>query len=681
MSALAVEHLRVRLAELHQALRVAVDRQAQEAALLARPDLTPFCVTDEQVGALLARVDAFTEAMTEPPEEPRPAPDSEQHLRRLAASRGVTLPLDALATRFGLTRLEQDALLLVAAPELDAGYERIYAYIVDNLHRRAPCVELLLMVAAESPATRLALRRALGGAGRLRRYGLLRPYGEAPVELALELALGGGVFEYLMGWGGDVGLLGHDPGEVMALDPSPHLVSDRLVKLGRALAAGDIDVVGLWGCPPDSQIEAAQALATAAGKPLRRMPSDPHVAAALDAVLWLRTDDLQHPAAELVRSRVPLCLTGVRPWRPMELLAARTYAELTVPSPDFLERRAMWSFAFPVLNGPQLEDLAARYRMSGGELHAISSVADAEARLTGDDRAHLVEPAIATVTRGRHSNAVQSIIPRRALSDLVLPEAQLSQITEIASAARVWPRIAESWGFARRAGQGGIKALFTGEPGTGKTMSAEVVTGILGLELLKVDLAQVVSKWVGETEKNMEAVFQQAEDSHAVLLFDEADALFGKRGEVKHGTDRYANLEVGYLLQRLEASEGLIILTSNLKENIDAAFTRRFHFVVHFPRPGAAERLRLWQLAFPPEAPLSPDIDLDALCRLDMTGASITAAARGAALTAADNDSPTIGMRHLVRGITRQFQREARLFRPSELGRYAGLLAENGTPG
>jgi len=681
MSGLAVEHLRVRLAETHQALRAAVARQSAAAALLTRPDLTPFCVTDEQVGTLLARVDAFTEAMTEPPEKPRPTPDAEQHLRRLAASRGMALPLDALGTRFGLTRIEQDALLLVAAPELDAGYERIYAYIVDNLNRRAPCVELLLTVVAESPATRLALRRALGPAGRLRRYGLLRAYGESPVELAQDLTLGEGVFEYLMGWGGDVGLLGHDPGEVTPPEPSPHLSSDRLTRLGLALAAGDIDVVGLWGCPPDTQIDVAYALATAAGKPLRRMTSDPHVAAALNAVVWLQTDDLQDPPDVLSRSRVPLCLTGVRPWRPVELLATRTYAELTVPSPSFPERRAMWKFAFPVLNGARLEDLAARYRMTGGELRAIASVAGAESRLTGDDQADLVESAIATVTRGRHSSAVQSIIPRRVLADLVLPDAQMSQITEIASAARAWPRIAESWGFVRRAGQGGIKALFTGEPGTGKTMSAEVVTGILGLELLKVDLAQVVSKWVGETEKNMEAVFQQAEDSHAVLLFDEADALFGKRGEVKHGTDRYANLEVGYLLQRLEASEGLIILTSNLKENIDAAFTRRFHFVVHFPRPGAAERRRLWQLAFPPEAPLASDIDLDALCRLDMTGASITAAARAAALTAADNESSAIGMRHVVRGITRQFQREARLFRPSELGRYAELLADNGTPG
>jgi hypothetical protein len=690
VSGLAVEHLRIRLAELHQALRVAVDHQTQAAALLTRPDLTPFCVTDEQVGALLDRVDAFTEAMTEPLSPPHPDPESEQALRRLAASRGVTLPLDALATRFGLTRTEQDALLLVAAPELDPGYERIYAYLVDNLNRRAPCVELLVTVGADTPAARLALRRMLSPTGRLRRFGLLRAHGEAPTELAQELALGSGVFEFLLGWGGDVGLLGHDPGEVTQPESqvaSPYLQSERLARLGRALLAGDVDVVGLWGCPADSQLDAANALARAAGKPLRRMTSDVETdlrtAAALDAMLWLQTDDHPQPDEALLRSRVPVCLTGMTPWRPAALLATRTYAELTVPAPDFPERRAMWSAAFPVLDADVLEDLAARYRMSGGELRAVAAVADADARLSGNGHpiTEHVEPAIATVTRGRNSSAVQAITPRQTLEDLVLPEAQLHQIMEIGSAFRVWPRIAESWGFARRATSGGVKALFTGEPGTGKTMSAEVVTGMLGLELLKVDLAQVVSKWVGETEKNMEAVFQQAEDSHAVLLFDEADALFGKRGEVKHGTDRYANLEVGYLLQRLEASDGLIILTSNLKENIDPAFTRRFHFVVHFPRPGTPERRKLWQLAFPPEAPLSPDIDLETLCRLDMTGAGITSAARTAALAAAEQNTPTITMRHVVRGISRQFQHEARLFRPSELGRYAELLTDNGTPG
>ena len=695
MSELAVDHLRLRLAAVHTALRAAVDEQARISALLTRPDLTPYCVTDDQVGVLLGQVGGFADTMAEPDPADPAEPDAERDLRREAAALGVSLPLDALATRFGLTRPEQDALVLVAAPELDRGYERIYAYIVDNLNRRLPCVELLVTVCAGS---RLARRRELSPSGRLRRFGLLRAYGEAPVELAQELVLGPGVFEFLLGWGGDVGLLGHDPGEVAQTGPrvvAPALSSGRLDRLGRALGAGELDLAGLWGCPPGGQLDAVHALARVAGKPLRCLTSDVEAdlrtAAALDAILWIPTDDLRGgPLAEavstaLLRSRVPVCLTGLEPWRPQGLLAARTYAELTVPVPGLGDRRAMWSAALPNLDAPQLDDLAVRYRMSGGELRAVASVAGAGARLAGNGHpepvADHVEPAIATVTRGRTGSAVRSIVPRRTVDDLVLPDAQLHQILEIASAFRAWPRVAEAWGFARRTAHGGVKALFTGEPGTGKTMSAEIVTGMLGLELLKVDLAQVVSKWVGETEKNMEEAFRQAEESHAVLLFDEADALFGKRGEVKHGTDRYANLEVGYLLQRLEASDGLVILTSNLKENIDPAFTRRFHFVVHFPRPGAGERRKLWQLAFPPEAPLDADVDLDILSRLDMTGAGITAAARTAALAAADAASPVIAMRHVVRGAARQFQREARLLRPTELGPHAHLLGTDVTPG
>ncbi|MFI2224554.1 AAA family ATPase [Streptomyces fradiae] len=808
MSDAALEHLRIRLAGIHRALRTAVERQAGLAARLTRPDLTPYCVTDEQVEVLLGEMDAVADALAgaraprppAPPSGGRTAPDhapdpaagpgrgtapdpgravgpdpgrvtgpdrggacgpdphraahpapertivtgpggstrarpggasqagsrpaaeegadpaprealgpppgqtpgarAEHDLRRRVAAEGGRLPLDALATAFGLTRAEQDALLLAAAPELDRGYERIYAYIVDNLNRRLPSVELLVTVAAlsggdpDEPAARLALRRALGPAGPLRRYGLLRPHGDAPLELARELLPAPGVLDFLLGWTTDTGLLGHDPGEVTAHGPClppPHPCADRLARLGRALAAGRVDLAGLWGAPPDGQLDTVRALARAAGTPLRTLTEDPdtdlRTAAALGALLWVPTDDLRDErrrpdadalTAALLRTRLPVCLTGLEPWRPASLLAARSYAELAVPAPGLAERRAMWSAALPGLETPLLDDLAVRYRMNGGELRAVASVARTGARLAGDGRpepvaAH-VEPAVATVTRGRGGGAVRSLAPRRTLDDLVLPDAQLGQIREIASAFRAWPRVAETWGFARRSAHGGVKALFTGEPGTGKTLSAEIVTGMLGLELLKVDLARVVSKWVGETEKNMEAAFRQAEESHAVLLFDEADALFGKRGEVRHGTDRYANMEVGYLLQRLEASDGLVILTSNLRDNIDPAFTRRFHFVVHFPRPGAAERRRLWRLAFPEEAPLAADVDLGALARLDMTGAGITAAARTAALAAADGGADTITMRHVVRGVARQYQREARLLRPAELGPHAHLL-------
>ena len=164
-----------------------------------------------------------------------------------------------------------------------------------------------------------------------------------------------------------------------------------------------------------------------------------------------------------------------------------------------------------------------------------------------------------------------------------------------------------------------------------------------------------------------------------MLFFDEADALFGKRGEVQRGTDRYANLEVSFLLQRLEQSDSLVILASNLRENIDPAFTRRFHYIVHFPRPSEAERRRIWRLGFPPEAPLTPDLDLDTLAELDMTGAAIVGAARSAALLAADTASP-ITAAHVVAGVSRQYHRDARLLRPEDLGHYAALLRGQALP-
>jgi SpoVK/Ycf46/Vps4 family AAA+-type ATPase len=200
------------------------------------------------------------------------------------------------------------------------------------------------------------------------------------------------------------------------------------------------------------------------------------------------------------------------------------------------------------------------------------------------------------------------------------------------------------------------------------------------MPLLKIDLSRIVSKWVGETEKHLEEAFREAEDSNAVLFFDEADALFGKRGEVRHGVDRYANMEVSYLLQRLEAYAGLVVLASNLRDNIDAAFTRRFQVVLHCPRPVAAERRRIWEIAFPKAAPLEEGMDLDLLSRLDLTGAGIVGAAQTAALMAVESKTETDGAvitkSHVVRAIARQYRREARLLTSSELGPYAPLLQE-----
>ena len=414
-----------------------------------------------------------------------------------------------------------------------------------------------------------------------------------------------------------------------------------------------------------------------------------NLAAAQGAILWLHTDELDRAPAVtglLTRSRTPVCLSGAEPWRPPAALAGRAYAEIVIASPSYRDRMAMWVRVLPELDADTAGDLAARYRLSDEELRAIAALARADALpesylgfpRSADGQDHplggAVAQAVSAITCGPVTGFAHAIIPRRRPEDLVLSPAEHQMVLEFAAACRAWPRIAEGWGFAARGGAGGVKALFTGEPGTGKTLAAEVIAGLLGLALLKIDLSQVVSKWVGETEKNLEAAFRQAEDSQAVLFFDEADALFGKRGEIKHGLDRYANLEVGFLLQRLERSEALVILASNLKENLDKAFTRRFHYIINFPRPEAPERERIWRLAFPPDIPAAGTIDFSALASLEMTGASISGAARSAVLLAAASPFTEISMTHIVHGISRQYQREGRLLRPTELGEYAGSL-------
>jgi hypothetical protein len=685
---LAIQHLLIRLRPLNRALRAAVERQAAVAAQLDRPDLVPYCITDEQVTVLLDGLDAvqlpdsICMAPLTPPEEV-----AEQQIREEALAADVVLPLDELAGRFGLTDGEQQALLLCAAPELDRAYERVIAYILDDLNRRFPCVELLTMITAGSGIGGLGRRGTFSRSGRLRLLGLLTPYGEAPTNLRQELRVPSGVVDFLLGNGGDLAVLAHDPGtvpvpEIVAMPPQ--VDAAYLDRLGKALQAGDLDLVGVWGSPRAGQHEAVYALARAAGMPLRQVANTDiedalNMAAALDSILWLRTDGLELSCTAtglLTRSRTAVCLSGTEPWRCPAVLSVRSYAEIAVPRLSYRDRTVMWARALPELHADMAEDLAARYQMSDEELRAVAVLTRTDAFLGADEHSGTydarvlnggVARAVTAITCRPVAGLARAITPRRRPEDLVLPPGEHQMVLELAAACRAWPRIAEDWGFAARGGAGGVKALFTGEPGTGKTLAAEVIAGMLGLALLKIDLSQVVSKWVGETEKNLETAFRRAEDSQALLFFDEADALFGKRGEVKHGMDRYANLEVGFLLQRLEQSDALVVLASNLKENLDKAFTRRFHYIIHFPRPEFSERERIWRLAFPPEVPLACNIDFSTLASLDMTGAAITGAARSATILADHSPGKKVSMYHIAQGVSRQYQRDARLFRPGEL--------------
>lgn len=690
---LATAHLRLGLRRLGGVLNTAVQAQVARAERLARPDLTPYGISQEEAQCLLDDAEALIEdaaALTELPEDDAP----ETALRAQAVHAGATLPFDALATRFQLTASERFSVLACAAAELDGGYGRLYAFILDDASRRAPCMELLSSLGARSLEERLARRRMLSRLGTLRRAGILVACGEHASELRQELRLADGLFDHLAGDGSDLALICADM-------PMPSAVQDpRLERLARALAEGSIRAVGLWG---GRQNGMAGGLAEAAGLALRMWgpgPGEP-VATILGGLrtalqetalgprlLCVQTDAFSDPAArdlaaavtaQLAMSSARLVLSGAQPWRPAALLAATDYAELELEAPDLVARGTMWRQEMPELDPSEAEEMAARLRFGRDDVRAAVRTARGAARLAADGTIaadHLIA-ATAALSGGKCRQFATVIRARRGAGDLILPEPLHAQVLEVAHSYRAWPGVAERWGFGRLAtGEGGIKALFTGEPGTGKTLAAEVIAGTLGMPLLRVELSRVVSKWVGETEKNLDAAFAEAEDSQAVLLFDEADALFGKRGNVETGVDRYANLEVSHLLQRLDEFGGLVILASNLRDNIDPAFTRRFHSILYFPRPLLAERQRLWQLAFPPQAPVDPSIDFDALATLDLTGAGVVGAARAAALLAAQEGAAVIGKQHVVRAIARQFRREARLLTPKDLGPYANLLPD-----
>jgi SpoVK/Ycf46/Vps4 family AAA+-type ATPase len=254
------------------------------------------------------------------------------------------------------------------------------------------------------------------------------------------------------------------------------------------------------------------------------------------------------------------------------------------------------------------------------------------------------------------------LAPDCSWDDLVLPDRQLGLLRSISSYLRHRDRVLSDWGYERSvAGRQGLKVLFAGESGTGKTMAAQVLAADLGLDLLAIDLPAVVSKYVGETEKNLEQIFAAADGSNAILFFDEADALFGRRSDVSDARDRYANIEVAYLLQRMETYPGVAILATNLKQNLDEAFVRRLDFVIDFPFPEVEDRRRIWRLVIPSRAPLAADVDLDFLAeRFKLSGGSIRNCSLAAAFEAAEAGRP-IGMAELVHAVAAEYAKLGRL--------------------
>ena len=573
--------------------------------------------------------------------------------------------LEQLRTLFGLTPFELDLLVLCAGTSLESRFLSACAAAHDDPHATWPTFGLALSVLREPHMSALSRTRPL-------RYWRLIEPGAGPV-LHAPLSIDERILHFILGVPTMDGRLEAAIRPLPTGEPPHGLQSPT--RHAHAISLG----VHHWRkSPPARQPillmgSEASARQSVFAEICRQAGLRPHVIGAADvpsgsgereefARLWTREAALSS-AALCVRHDDVETARPLASW--LSLVEAPVAVEveegsalqrlgglrLHLPGLTASERAEIWRDGLgPVaeqMNG-HLERIAEHFRFDEPGIRLSASATRAEA--AGNDGRNPGEVAwriCRDYARRSFDSLAKRIEPRARWDDLVLPGAQMETLRHIVIHLRRRAVVNEQWGFADRYSRGlGLNALFAGVSGTGKTMAAEILTAELDLDLYQIDLASVVSKYIGESEKNLRRVFDAADESGATLLFDEADALFGKRSEVRDSHDRYANLEISYLLQRMDAYRGVAILTTNMQHALDPAFMRRIRFVVQFPFPDAASRARIWQRVFPPATPLD-GLDFERLAQLNISGGMIRNIATHAAFLAAEDRAP-VGMGHLL---------------------------------
>ncbi|MFI7383778.1 AAA family ATPase [Streptomyces sp. NPDC049813] len=637
-------------------------------------------------------------------------PDAADRLLAAPAGGGALAPqaeepppgtvLGDLARDFGLAPLDVELLLVALAPDLDARFERLYGYLNDDLTRRRPTVGLALELCGHTGTSGGRFRLAPGAP--LLAGGLLVVADPERPPLSRVVAVPDRVTAHLLGDPAPdarlVPVLGEDAGAAGDTADPAH----DAAQVARAAAAADSGTghvhLRARGGAPESL--AGAALRASGRRPLvldaaalaRRAAELPALAAAAAREARLTGAGLvlgplealpDNPAdrAHALRvltgalSGLPLFTFGADGWDPG--WAARTPVVLTVTGAPAERQAVRWRYALaaagaaaPAADVEALARSVAAHRLDSGQLRRAAEAAVRTATLAGRPVAPGdLRAAVRAQNSAGLARLARRVEPAVGWDDLVLPPRTRRGLRELAVRARHRDRVLGQWGMRPGGGRGrGVIALFAGESGTGKTMSAEVVAADLGMDLYVVDLSTVVDKYIGETEKNLERIFTEASAVNAVLLFDEADAIFGKRSEVKDSRDKHANIESAYLLQRMESFDGIAVLTTNLRANLDEAFTRRLDVVADFPVPDAAQRLALWERCVGARLPRADDLDL-AFCadRFELAGGSIRSCAVTAAYLAAESAAP-LTMAQLVSAVAQEYRKLGRLVLESEFG-------------
>ena len=599
----------------------------------------------------------------------------------MAEAAGHRLRLRVLADAFGLNQIDVDLLVTALAADLDPRFERFFGYLNDDVGRRRPSVAVALELCGV-PLTSAADRARLIS-GPLISGGLLIVEDEDRPLPGRALRVPDRVVGHLLGddtadrildgvlreaspveWG-DAGLVA----QALAAGIRLIYLREPATGSGEAVAARGIRAHGLGalrldldrlGADPDPITLARLVLREVRlrGLGLIASPVTTEVNAAL--------------IETLADSPQPMVFVGDSTWDPEWCRTLPAMAEVEPTTTE--ERSQLWRRSLgPSAEGLDVTATTGQFRLRPEQVRRAAATARTQAALSTSGR--ITAEHLAAGARAENASALdrlaRRVSPRVGWDDLVLPPGPLDALREIELRARHRERVLGDWDMRPGGGRGhGVVALFAGDSGTGKTMSAEVVAGGLALDLYVVDLSTVVDKYIGETEKNLERIFRAAAGTNAVLLFDEADAVFGKRSDVKDSHDRYANVESAYLLQRMETFDGLAILATNLRANIDEAFTRRLDVIVDFPMPDAAQRTRLWDRSLGSLVHRADDIDLEFLGRsFELAGGGIRSAAVTAAYLAAA-DRGTVLMKHCILAVHREYRKLGRLLVESEFGAF-----------
>ncbi|WP_072622222.1 ATP-binding protein [Spirulina major] len=590
--------------------------------------------------------------------------------------------LGNLCQRFNLSVFERDIILLCAGLELRRDWDQLCGQAQGNPYRNYPTLSLALAII---PA---ADWQALTPEAPLRRWRLIE-MGESQSLVHGSLRLDERILHYLMG----VQYLDRRLATVVesgaemqaALVPSHGAIAARMIQQWEQ-ASGPLPILQLWGSNDETKRAIAQAIAhhfhatllIIAAELLPKQGEDLVLLQCLLEREWqlnraMVVLDLSH--GELTPGLFRLLDTLQAPLLLSAMIRQsqrhRALITFEINAPTYPEQYALWTQVLATqaatdgrshLTPPHLDQIVSNFNLTPGQIQAAAIVWKTQPPPDDQDLWDVCRHQ----SRPRLDELAQRITANAAWDNLVLPEREYEALQMITAQVRQRMRVYQDWGFSRNQERGlGITALFAGASGTGKTLAAEAIAAALNLDLYRIDLSSIISKYIGETEKNLRKLFDAAEGGGVILLFDEADALFGKRSEVKDSRDRHANVEVAYLLQRIEAFQGLAILTTNLKNSLDPAFLRRIRFVINFPFPKAPQRAEIWRRTFPPQTP-TQNLDYNLLAQLEVSGGNIKSIAMNAAFIAAEADEP-IQMKHLLQAARSEYIKIEKVLTDAEI--------------